>query len=134
MENDILKNFKDATDFFNKIKQSPNKTIYLNSNSWARFIDYYSVKEWKGNIVCGSIPVVVDMEVEDNEFLYCEPGLFEIWKMLKTSPRVKITKDELLTVADSLYEAQKKTIDLLNINSEPTQFMSHHEMFWDRFR
>lgn len=90
-----------------------NEAVYLSPVDFERLLQKSFKVPCPGYRSVNNIAVFSDPIVTPGVFFICEPGLFELYKKLKTSPYVdkNWNDSQLQKIATGLWESEKKSLD-----------------------
>ena len=123
-----LEKFKNVLESLKVIKTEPTKCFYTDNITYGKILDSMMTEpNYMVYMPLGAINLFVDNNIEFGLIIYCEPGLYDIWKRLIASPFVdKNDKNiDLWKIADSLFQHQKAFKDEL-LNGSPYDFNPDH--------
>lgn len=105
-----LEKFKEALAALKLSHNRPRKCFYTNSITYGKILDGMMTEtNYMIYVPLGAIELITDNDIEPDTIIYCEPGLYDIWKRLKAHPWIDLNdkKIDLWKVAASLFEAEK---------------------------
>lgn len=106
-----LKKFKEALEALKSIPIEPRKCFYTGKITYGKILDgMMTDQNYKVYIPLGSIDLFVDNDIEPNMIVYCEPGLYDIWKSLKAHHWIDPSDKtiDLWKVASTLFESDRE--------------------------
>lgn len=125
-----LEKLKEALEGLKSPLIDPVKYFYTDKITYGKILDGMMV-DYRAYTPLALIPLIIDNDIEPGVIIYCEPGLYDIWKKLKHHPWVDKSMD-LWKVAFVLFENEKQikerppTINLMDENYLQSELMS----FW----
>lgn len=102
-----LEAFKDALEGLKSIPIAPRKCFYCDQITYGKILDgMVTDANYSIYIPLGGIQLIADNDIEPGTIIYCEPGLYDIWKSLKTSPWINQNSRDvnLWNVAETLFK------------------------------
>jgi hypothetical protein len=123
-----LEKFKEVLEGLKSLRIEPRKCFYTDSITYSKILDgMMRDKNYMVYLPLGAIDLIVDNNIDPGQIVFCEPGLYDIWKSLKVSQWIDQHDKtlDLWKAADTLFQYQQKLKDEI-LNGVTIDFNPNH--------